>query len=147
MSAIPVGRAEVRRYSNQRHHRIAILSFGSLLKTALEAGERVDATVVNMRFVKPLDENLLVKLAETHEAFVTVEENVVAGGAGSAVGEALAALNLAVPLLHLGLPDRFPDHGEPSAILAECGLDSEGIVDSIRRFIAHGNVSAATFAA
>ena len=147
MSAIPVGRAEVRRYSNQRHHRMAILSFGSLLKTALEAGERLDATVVNMRFVKPLDANLVVKLAETHEAFVTVEENVVAGGAGSAVGEALAALGLAVPLLQLGLPDRFPDHGEPSAILAECGLDSEGLVDSIRRFIARGNVSAATFAA
>ena len=147
MSSIPIGRAQMRRESSQRHHRIAILSFGSLLKAALEAGERLDATVVNMRFVKPLDDELLVKLAETHEAFVTLEENVVAGGAGSAVGEALAGLGVSVPLLHLGLPDRFPDHGDPSAILAECGLDIEGIVDSIRRFVATRNAATVTAAA
>jgi len=133
MTALPVGRAEVRRESARRHHRIAILAFGSMLQPALTAGEALDATVVNMRFVKPLDVDLLVRLASQHSAFVTVEENVVAGGAGSAVSEALIAAGATVPILHLGLPDRFPDHGDPAEILRECGLDGDGIAAAIQR--------------
>jgi 1-deoxy-D-xylulose-5-phosphate synthase len=133
MTALPIGRAEIRRESTRRHHRIAILAFGSMLQPALAAGDKLDATVVSMRFVKPLDLELLTRLASQHSAFVTVEENVVAGGAGSAVSEALCAAGVTVPLLHLGLPDRFPDHGDPAAILRECGLDAEGIMDAIER--------------
>jgi len=133
MTALPIGRAEIRRESSRRHHRIAILAFGSMLQPALAAGETLDATVVNMRFVKPLDVGLMTLLASQHSAFVTVEENVVAGGAGSAVGEALAAAGVTMPALHLGLPDRFPDHGDPAVILRECGLDAEGIVHAIER--------------
>ena len=133
MTALPIGRGEVRRTATRQHHRVAILAFGSVLHAALGAGEALDATVVNMRFVKPLDVDLLRTLVETHAAFVTVEENVVAGGAGSAVAEALAAHAITMPILHLGLPDRFPDHGDPAAILAECGLDAAGITASIER--------------
>jgi len=133
MTALPVGRAEVRRESARRHHRIAILAFGSMLQPALTAGEALDATVVNMRFVKPLDVDLLLRLASQHSAFITVEENVVAGGAGSAVSEALIAAGTTVPILHLGLPDRFPDHGDPAEILRECGLDGDGIAAAIQR--------------
>ena len=133
MTALPVGRAEVRRESARRHHRIAILAFGSMLQPALTAGDALDATVVNMRFVKPLDVDLLVRLASQHSAFITVEENVVAGGAGSAVSEALIAAGTTVPILHLGLPDRFPDHGDPAEILRECGLDGDGIAAAIQR--------------
>jgi 1-deoxy-D-xylulose-5-phosphate synthase len=133
MTALPVGRAEVRRESQRRHHRIAILAFGSVLQAALAAGEALDATVVNMRFVKPLDVELLLRLATEHCALVTVEENVIAGGAGSAVAEALSAAAVTVPILHLGLPDRFPDHGDPAVILRECGLDGPGISGAISR--------------
>jgi 1-deoxy-D-xylulose-5-phosphate synthase len=100
-----------------------------------------------MRFVKPLDTELLERLANNHIGFVTIEENVVAGGAGSAVAEALAARGITVPILHLGLPDRFPDHGDPAAILAECGLDSAGILESIRRRFAEPEIQAVSFPA
>jgi 1-deoxy-D-xylulose-5-phosphate synthase len=133
MTALPVGRAQVRRQSTRRHHRVAVLAFGALFDAALRAGETVDATVVNMRFVKPLDVELLLQLADEHSAFVTVEENVVAGGAGSAVAEALCAAGITKPFLHLGLPDRFPDHGDPAAILRELGLDAAGIAAAIER--------------
>jgi len=133
MTALPIGRAEIRRESTRRHHRIAILAFGSMLQPALAAGERLDATVVNMRFVKPLDIALLTELSQRHSAFVTVEENVVAGGAGSAVAEAMAAVGVTMPMLNLGLPDRFPDHGDPATILRECGLDAPGIVEAVER--------------
>ncbi len=109
----------------------AILAFGSMLHPSLAAAEEIDATVANMRFVKPLDVELVIYLARTHEALVTVEENVVAGGAGSAVSEALAAKKFAVPVLHLGLPDEFIDHGDPAVLLAHCGLDAKGIAASI----------------
>ena len=131
MTAVPLGRAEVRRRSTKAHDRLAILAFGSMLQQALVAGETIDATVVNMRFVKPLDDELVLKLASEHAAFVTVEENVVAGGAGSAVAEALARSGATIPTLHLGLPDSFPDHGDPSQILRDCGLDAAGIVNAI----------------
>jgi 1-deoxy-D-xylulose-5-phosphate synthase len=135
MAELPLGRAEIRRQSSRRRSAVAILAFGSVLQQALLAGESCDATVVNMRFVKPLDTDLVLRLATEHAAFVTVEENVVSGGAGSAVAEALANAGVTIPLLQLGLPDRFPDHGEPAAILSECGLDSAGIISAIdRRF-------------
>ena len=128
LTAIPLGRAEVRR----RGARIAILAFGTVLAPALAAGEALGATVVNMRWVKPVDRALLTELAASHAAFVTVEEHVVAGGAGSAVAEAMAADGLVVPLLHLGLPDRFIDHGEQAQLLRLEGLDAEGIERAIR---------------
>ncbi|MEJ7668098.1 MAG: 1-deoxy-D-xylulose-5-phosphate synthase [Casimicrobiaceae bacterium] len=133
MVALPLGCAEVRRQTTRRHGAVAILAFGSALHQAQMAGEACDATVVNMRFVKPLDIELVLKLADEHAAFVTVEEHVVAGGAGSAVAEALATAGMTIPLLQLGLPDRFPDHGEPASILRDCGLDAAGIITAIQR--------------
>jgi 1-deoxy-D-xylulose-5-phosphate synthase len=131
MKALPVGRGEIRREARRRVNRVAILSFGGLLHHALAAGEELDATVANMRFVKPLDVELIRRLAHEHDALVTVEENVVAGGAGSGVAEALAAEGIVVPILHLGLPDRFVDHGDPAQLLADCGLDAHGIAATI----------------
>jgi 1-deoxy-D-xylulose-5-phosphate synthase len=131
MHALPVGRGEIRREGKRRPHRVAILAFGSMLHPALAAAEEIDATVANMRFVKPLDAELILKLAREHDALVTVEENVVAGGAGSGVSELLAANDVTVPMLHLGLPDRFVDHGDPAQLLAQVGLDAPGIATSI----------------
>jgi len=132
MRALPIGKAEVRREGR----RVAILAFGTLLKTALEAASELDATVVNMRFVKPLDDALVAQLARTHALLVTLEENVVMGGAGSAVAESLAAQGIVVPLLHLGLPDRFIDHGDQNQLLAAVGLDRDGVLTSVRARIA-----------
>jgi 1-deoxy-D-xylulose-5-phosphate synthase len=131
MTALPIGRGEVRREAKRRTHRIAVLAFGSMLHPALAAAETLDLTVANMRFVKPLDGGLVERLARDHDALVTVEENVVAGGAGSAVAETLAAAGIVIPLLQLGLPDRFIDHGDPAQLLADCGLDAKGIAASI----------------
>ncbi len=131
MRALPIGRGELRREGKRRPHRVAILAFGSMLHPALAAAEELDATVANMRFVKPLDAELILKLAREHDALVTVEENVVAGGAGSGVSELLAAEGVTVPTLHLGLPDRFVDHGDPALLLAQVGLDGKGIAASI----------------
>ncbi len=125
MQALPVGRGEVRREGR----RVAILAFGSMLKASLAAGEQLDATVVNMRFVKPLDAELVQRMAREHELLVTIEENVVQGGAGSAVAECLALAG--VRLLQLGLPDRFIEQGEHVQMLADCGLDAAGIVIAI----------------
>jgi len=137
MTAVPIGKGEVRRTTTRRTNRIAILAFGSVVKPALAAAEEIDATVANMRFVKPLDADLVCRLALEHEALVTVEENVVAGGAGSAVAEALAEQGIVIPLLQLGLPDAFIDHGDPAQLLARCGLAAPGIVASIHsRFAA-----------
>ena len=131
MKALPIGRGEVRREGR----RVAILAFGSMLASALEAGEALNATVANMRFVKPVDRELAYRLAATHDVIVTVEENVVAGGAGSAVAEALAADGMAVPVLMLGLPDRFVEHGDSQQLLAECGLDAAGIARAVREHL------------
>jgi len=127
LTALPIGKGEVRR----RGQRVAILSFGALLKPCLEAAEKLDATVANMRFVKPLDEDLVRELAISHEWLVTVEENTILGGAGSAVLEALEKKGIQKKVLQLGLPDRFVDHGDPARLLKECGLDAEGIHASI----------------
>jgi 1-deoxy-D-xylulose-5-phosphate synthase len=127
LEPLPIGRAEVRRSGR----RIAILAFGSRVAPALEAGGRLDATVVNMRFVKPLDVELIRELAGTHELIVTVEENALQGGAGSAVNEALLAEGRAVRILNLGIPDRFIGHADQQQQLAECGLDAAGIEAAI----------------
>jgi 1-deoxy-D-xylulose-5-phosphate synthase len=111
--------------------RIAILAFGTLLHPALKAAESINATVADMRFVKPLDEALVLELARAHDAFVTVEEGCVMGGAGSAVLECLMAHGVALPVLQLGLPDQFVEHGDPAQLLALCGLDAAGIEKSI----------------
>ena len=139
MRALPIGKAEVRRTSTRRAQRVALLAFGSMVQPALTAGEELDATVVDMRFVKPLDVELVTRLARDHDAIVTIEEGVVAGGAGSGVAEALAAQEIAVPILHLGLPDAFIDHGDPAFLLSHVGLDAGGIAKSVRaRFDARG---------
>ena len=129
LTELPWGRGEVRR----RGERIAILAFGTLLYPALEAAGTLDATVANMRFAKPLDRDLVLELARTHEALVTLEDGCLPGGAGSAVGECLAEAGLAVPLLALGLPDRFIEHGDPAQLMAQCGLDATGIEATIRQ--------------
>ena len=134
MTALPIGRGEIRRRgkaSTSQSKRIAILAFGSMLKHALEAAEELDATVANMRFVKPLDDALVRELAHSHDLLVTVEENVIMGGAGSAVLESLQQAGKTLPVLQLGLPDRFIDHGDPGIQLAHAGLNKEGIVKSI----------------
>jgi len=113
--------------------RLAILAFGTLLHAALPAAERLDATVADMRFVKPLDEALVLELARSHDGLVTIEEGCVAGGAGAAVAECLAASDVQVPLLMLGLPDEFTEHGDPTKVLARLGLDAAGIEQSIRQ--------------
>lgn len=129
LTALPIGKGEVRRQGN----RVAILAFGTLLTPSLLAGEALDATVANMRWVKPLDVELVKQLAATHDLLVTVEENAVMGGAGSAVTEALNATGIAKAVLQLGLPDRYVEHGDPAQLLAECGLDAAGIEASIRQ--------------
>ncbi|WP_097460939.1 1-deoxy-D-xylulose-5-phosphate synthase [Mangrovitalea sediminis] len=128
MSALPLGKGRLARQG----HRVAILAFGTVLAAGLEAAEPLNATVADMRFVKPLDEALIDSLADSHDLLVTLEENVIAGGAGSAVVEYLNSRSRTLPVLQLGLPDRFVDHGKHSEQLHECGLDAEGILSSIR---------------
>ena len=127
MEAIPLGSAEVVREGKS----LAILAFGPMLTPALKAGEALDATVVNMRFVKPLDEKLILELANTHDALVTVDENTIAGGAGSAVNEFLAAENVLIPVLNHGIPDKYIQHGSRDDNLNEAGIDFEGLMAAI----------------
>jgi len=134
LTPIPVGKGEIRRAGK----RVAILAFGAMLKPALEAAESLDATVANMRFVKPLDVDLIGRLADEHELLVTVEEHQVMGGAGSAVCEKLIQIDAKKPVLLLGLPDRFIDHGDPAKLLASVGLDAAGIAASIGRALRNG---------
>jgi 1-deoxy-D-xylulose-5-phosphate synthase len=134
LTPLPFGKGEVRRLSAGK--KIAILSFGTLLYPALQAAEKLDATVVNMRWAKPLDLDLLKDIASTHEGLVTLEEGCLMGGAGSSVLEALQTLHLLQPVLQLGLPDVFIEHGDPAKLLALQGLDAVGIEASIReRFV------------
>ena len=129
LQGLPFGKGELRREGQG----IAILAFGTLLYPALQAAERLGATVVNMRWAKPLDTELLQRVAASHEALVTVEEGAVMGGAGSAVAEALAAAAVVKPLVQLGLPDEFIEHGDPARLLAMAGLDAAGIEASVRQ--------------
>ena len=131
MTALAVGRAEVRREGRSG---LALLAFGPLLDAAVKIGERLDATVVNMRFIKPLDEELILQMATRHRALVTLEENVTAGGAGSAVGELLAAEGVAMPLMHIGIPDRFVEHGSREDCLAAAGLDFASVSGAVERW-------------
>ncbi|HBO0237507.1 TPA: 1-deoxy-D-xylulose-5-phosphate synthase [Pseudomonas aeruginosa] len=129
LQPVEIGKGVVRR----RGGRVALLVFGVQLAEAMKVAESLDATVVDMRFVKPLDEALVRELAGSHELLVTIEENAVMGGAGSAVGEFLASEGLEVPLLQLGLPDYYVEHAKPSEMLAECGLDAAGIEKAVRQ--------------
>ncbi|RMG58557.1 MAG: 1-deoxy-D-xylulose-5-phosphate synthase [Gammaproteobacteria bacterium] len=129
LEPLPLGKGEILRSGR----RIALLMFGSLLDACTAAADELDATLANMRFVKPLDEALIERLAAEHELLVTVEDNVVAGGAGSAVAEYLAEAGVTRPMIHLGLPDRFVEHGSREELLSECGLDAAGIVRRIRQ--------------
>jgi 1-deoxy-D-xylulose-5-phosphate synthase len=129
LDGVELGKGVVRRQGRQ----VAILAFGTMVAPALKAGEALNATVADMRFVKPLDAALVAQLANTHDLIVTIEEGSVMGGAGSAVAEALAAAGIVKPLLQLGLPDKFIDHGDAPQLLAECGLDAAGIAASVRQ--------------
>ena len=136
---MPFGKGEVRRRiarpPSQGGSRVAILAFGTLLYPALAAADKIDATVANMRFVKPLDVALVTELAHTHDAIVTIEDGCLMGGAGSAVQEALAQAGILIPVLALGFPDAFIEHGDPARLMAMCGLDAAGIELSIlKRF-------------
>ncbi|SFX39111.1 transketolase C-terminal domain-containing protein, partial [Azotobacter vinelandii] len=128
LEPLPIGKGVLRRRSGKSDGpRVALLVFGVQVAEALRVAGKLDATVADMRFVKPLDEELVRELAAGHELLVTVEENSIMGGAGSAVAEYLAEAGLLRPLLHLGLPDYYVEHARPAEMLAECGLDAAGI--------------------
>ncbi|MBW8365140.1 MAG: 1-deoxy-D-xylulose-5-phosphate synthase [Rhizobium sp.] len=131
LDAVEIGKGVLRR----RGHDVALIAFGSLVAPALQAAGTLDASVADMRFVKPLDLDLLRELAHGHRLLVTLEENAVAGGAGAGVAEALADLGVIMPILHLGLPDTFIEHGDPARMLADCGLDAAGIEHAVRQRI------------
>jgi 1-deoxy-D-xylulose-5-phosphate synthase len=130
MEALPIGKAETRR----RGETLALLSFGHMLQTAMHVADKLNATVVNMRFVKPLDEELIFEMTTTHSGIITLEENVVAGGAGSAVAELLAAHEIQIPVLQLGIPDVFIQHGTQESCRRDAGLDPESILKAIRHW-------------
>lgn len=130
MTALPIGKGEIRRQGKS----IALLSFGCMLETALEVGQHLNATVINMRFVKPLDRELIIKLAGAHELFVTLEDNVIQGGAGSAVNETVLANNLNTHIINMGLPDAFQEHGSRNGLLADAGLTTGDIIARIEEF-------------
>jgi 1-deoxy-D-xylulose-5-phosphate synthase len=132
LEPLEIGKGVLRRRSSAASPRVAILAFGVQLREALQVAELFDASVADMRFVKPLDEELVRELAASHELLVTVEENSIMGGAGSAVSEFLAREGLLRPILHLGLPDNYVEHAKPEQMLAECGLDAAGIEAAIR---------------
>ena len=131
MTALPVGKAQTRREGRSG---LAILVFGTLLEPAMKIAERLDATLVNMRWIKPLDEDLVIAVASRHRAIITIEENATIGGAGSAVGELLASEGLLIPFLQLGIPDRFIEHGSRDSCLVAAGLDAAGLTSSIDRW-------------
>jgi 1-deoxy-D-xylulose-5-phosphate synthase len=131
MTALPVGKAQLRREGKSG---LALLAFGALVAPATRIAEALDATLVNMRFIKPLDEELIVAVAARHRALITIEENATLGGAGSAVGELLGAEGLQLPLLQLGIPDRFIEHGSREGCLASAGLDAAGLQASVERW-------------
>src|SRR5215469_12583596 len=135
LTALPVGKAEIRR---QGASGLALFAFGTLVEPAARIAERLDATLLNMRFVKPLDRERILTVARTHSAIVTLEENVVAGGAGSGVGELLTAEGFEVPLLHIGIPDRFIEHGSREDCLAAAGLDFASLLATVEAWWARG---------
>jgi 1-deoxy-D-xylulose-5-phosphate synthase len=132
LTALEIGKAEIRHQGG----RIAILAWGSMVTPALEAGKQLGATVINMRFVKPMDEAIILEMAKSHDVLVTVEENVISGGAGSAVNVYLQAQQILMPVLNLGLPDEFIEQGSREELLSQCGLDTQGIIASVEVFAA-----------
>ncbi|WP_340123314.1 1-deoxy-D-xylulose-5-phosphate synthase [Methylobacter svalbardensis] len=132
MSALPIGKAEVRHQGS----RIAILAWGSMVTPSMEVGKQLDATIVNMRFVKPIDAELILELAKSHDVLITVEENVLSGGAGSAVNDFLQAQQILMPVLNIGLPDSFVEQGTREELLSLCGLDIQGIFAKVEKFCA-----------
>ncbi|MDH5592459.1 MAG: 1-deoxy-D-xylulose-5-phosphate synthase, partial [Gammaproteobacteria bacterium] len=129
LSTLEIGKAEIKRQGEK----IAIFAFGTLLKAALEAAETLNATVVNMRFVKPLDHSVIEKMANDHDLIITIEENTHLGGAGSGVAEWLLSIGNTTPIEIMGLPDKFIDHGDHQQLLADCGLDVKGIINSANK--------------
>jgi 1-deoxy-D-xylulose-5-phosphate synthase len=130
MNALPVGRAEIRREGRSG---LLLLAFGTMVAPCVPLAEGLDATLVNMRFVKPLDADTVCRLAATHSCIVTLEENVVAGGAGSAVGECLAAHGVVAQVHHIGIPDRFIEHGSREDCLVMVGIDAPGLENQVQR--------------
>lgn len=143
MEQYPIGKAVITRQGST----VAILAFGTLHQAALEAAKELNATVIDMRFVKPIDTDMIFKISKEHALLVTVEENAIMGGAGSAVCEYLNEASIAIPILQLGLPDRYIEHGDCKTMLAECGLDAEGIKKSITRRLALLKLSSKNHAA
>jgi 1-deoxy-D-xylulose-5-phosphate synthase len=131
LNSLPIGKAERCRQGSK----IAILNFGSLMATAMSVGDKLDATVVNMRFIKPLDESMLMEMVDEYECLVTLEDNAIAGGAGSAVNEWLMQQRKLMPVLNLGLPDHFIEHGTREEILASCGLDEPGVLRAVNAYV------------
>lgn len=131
-SELEIGKAEIR----HKGGRMAILAWGSMVTPALEAGKQLGSTVVNMRFIKPLDEEIILAMAKSHDVLITIEENVLAGGAGSAINEFLQAQKILMPVLNIALPDRFVEQGTREELLTECELDTKGILSSIENFCA-----------
>lgn len=137
LNSLPIGKGEIKRKTTiKKGKKVAILAFGSMLKPALEAALVLGCSVANMRFIKPLDVELISELASTHDLIVTIEENALMGGAGAAVLEAMQSLDLSNPTLCLGLPDTFIEHGVHETMLADCGLDSAGIINKINTKLA-----------
>ncbi|HEY5264843.1 MAG TPA: 1-deoxy-D-xylulose-5-phosphate synthase [Steroidobacteraceae bacterium] len=143
MTALPVGRAQARREGGSG---LAILAFGALVEPAAKIAERLDATLINMRFIKPLDADTVIAVARRHRAIITIEENAIMGGAGSGVGEVLAAAGVPLPMLQLGIPDRFIEHGSRATCLAAAGLDLAGLTASVEQWW-HGQIQERTRAA
>jgi 1-deoxy-D-xylulose-5-phosphate synthase len=127
LEPLPIGRAEIKR----RGQKLALLAFGSMVQPAIKIGEHFAATVINMRFVKPLDQDLILQLCTQHEQLITLEENSIQGGAGSGVNEYLAAQQIMIPILNIGLPDRFIEHGSRDETLRDAGLDVPGLIRQI----------------
>jgi 1-deoxy-D-xylulose-5-phosphate synthase len=136
MTALPIGKAKLRR----KGQTVALLAFGSMVEPALKAAESLNATVVDMRFIKPLDEAMIEEMATQHQLLVTVEENAIMGGAGSAVNEYLNQRDILMPVLNIGLPDQFLPHGKPPQMLADVGLDKDGILSAIREKLSRCNI-------
>ena len=132
LDTLPIGKGVIRR----KGKKVAILAFGSLTTAALTAAETLDATVADMRFVKPLDAALIAELANSHDLLVTIEDNAIMGGAGSAVGEHLAVTHCKTSILNLGLSDNFIEHGKVPQMLADEGLDADGIILAVRARLA-----------
>jgi len=136
MTQLPIGKARLKRQGKA----VALLAFGSMVEPAQKAAESLNATVIDMRFIKPLDEEMIEEMANQHQILVTVEENTVMGGAGSAVNEFLQRRDVLIPVLNIGLPDQYLPHGKPPQMLSDVGLDSEGIVTAVKDKLSRCNI-------